>query len=287
MMTLPRVIACPVCGLVLQDEAQRWSCANGHSFDRARQGYLNLLVAQHKKSKAPGDNMDMVDARQRLLDSQLYRPISDLLNQWVLELSLNQTAPLHIADVGCGEGYYTQRLQEVLEDHQLAHRLYGVDISKDALKRAARRSNRIDWLVASGGQLPFLPHSLDMITCLFTNLMPQGFARVLKPGAPVILLNTGSDHLLELRQQIYGEVNRQAFDPVPAMQQHGYQLSGDQPLTYQTQLTSQQAIMDLLLMTPHRWKIRDEALQRLQQLDELPITIDVRLQQFTYSGATA
>src|SRR5690606_26468439 len=162
-----------------------------------------------------------------------------------------------------------------------------VDISKDALKRAARRSNRIDWLVASGGQLPFLPHSLDMITCLFTNLMPQGFARVLKPGAPVILLNTGSEHLLELRQQIYGEVNRQAFDPVPAMQQHGSQLSGDQPLTYQTQLTSQQAIMDLLLMTPHRWKIRDEALQRLHQLAELPIAIDVRLQQFTYSAATA
>lgn len=288
---MERVIACPVCSEPLHphqnDPQQRWSCTAGHSFDRARQGYLNLLLAQHKKSKAPGDTLDMVDARQRLLDSQLYRPISDMLNQWVLELALPNAAGLQIADVGCGEGYYTQRLHDVLDDHLLPHRLYGVDISKDALKRAARRSPAIDWLVASGGQLPFQPHSLDLITCLFTNLMPQGFARVLKPGAPVVLLNTGAAHLLELRQQIYQDVNLNAFDPVPAMHQHGYQLSGEQRLQYKTRLHSNQQIMDLLMMTPHRWKVRDEALQRLQQLPALDISIDVVLQQFTYHGEPA
>ena len=276
-----KVIACPVCGQLLEANANNWRCASGHSYDKARQGYLNLLVAQHKKSKAPGDTMDMVDARQRLLDSHLYRPISDMLNQWVLENALSGQHPLQIADVGCGEGYYTQRLQEVLADHQLAHNLYGVDISKDAVKRAARRSSDIDWLVASGGKLPFVENSLDIITCLFTNLMPEGFARVLKDEGQVILLNTGGEHLLELRELIYDEVKINPLDPRPAMAQHGYHCNGEQNLKYKAKLTSNQQIMDLLMMTPHRWKVRNQVLEKLQQLCELTVTIDIALHQFS------
>ncbi|WP_430462804.1 putative RNA methyltransferase [Thalassolituus sp. LLYu03] len=275
-----KVIACPVCGQLLTASGTNWRCEAGHSYDKARQGYLNLLVAQHKKSKAPGDTMDMVDARQRLLDSHLYRPISDMLNQWVLENALASNLPLQIADVGCGEGYYTQRLQEVLADHQLEHSLYGVDISKDAVKRAARRSHDIDWLVASGGKLPFAPHSLDLITCLFTNLMPEGFARVLKPAGQVVLLNTGGSHLLELRELIYDEVKINPLDPRPTMAAHGFVCNGEQNLKYKAKLTSNQQIMDLLMMTPHRWKVRNEVLTRLQQLCELTVTIDIALHQF-------
>lgn len=276
-----KVIACPVCGQRLQADAGNWRCDAGHSYDKARQGYLNLLVAQHKKSKAPGDTMDMVDARQRLLDSHLYRPISDMLNQWVLENALSGQHPLQIADVGCGEGYYTQRLQEVLADHQLQHNLYGVDISKDAVKRAARRSADIDWLVASGGKLPFVENSLDIITCLFTNLMPEGFARVLKNDGLVILLNTGGEHLLELRELIYDEVKINPLDPRPAMSAHGYTCNGEQNLKYKARLTSNQQIMDLLMMTPHRWKVRNQVLEKLQQLCELTVTIDIALHQFS------
>ena len=278
-----KVIACPVCGLQLLAADKRWCCSAGHTYDEARQGYLNLLLAQHKKSKAPGDTLEMVDARQRLLDSQAYRPISDMLNQWVLELALNHDGGMQIADVGCGEGYYTQRLQEVLDDHQLPHCLYGVDISKDAVRRAARRSKQIDWLVASGGQLPFTAHSLDLITCLFTNLMPQGFARALRPQGQIVLLNTGLHHLVELREIIYDEVNLAALDPRPAMAEHGFDCKGEQTLKYRVSLTSNQQIMDLLMMTPHRWKVRNEALQRLETLNELEVTIDVVLHQFGQS----
>ena len=163
---LEPVIACPVCSERLHANDNRWSCTNNHSFDQARYGYLNLLLAQHKKSKAPGDNLDMVDARQRLLDSQLYQPISDMLNQWVVDLALSQqegqAKALHIADIGCGEGYYTQRLQDSLSDHQIEHRMYGVDISKDALRRAARRSKNIDWLVvAEDAHVTHAGHALD------------------------------------------------------------------------------------------------------------------------------
>ena len=281
-----KVIACPVCGQSLLADGKRWACDNGHTFDEARQGYLNLLVAQHKKSKAPGDTLDMVDARKRLLDSQLYRPISDMLNQWILEWALNRPQPVQIADVGCGEGYYTQRLQEVLHDHQLEHALYGVDISKDAVRRAAARSKDIDWLVASGGRLPFIGHSIDLITCLFTNLMPEGFARALTDHGSIVLLNTGGHHLFELRDLIYDEVKINPLDPRPKMAEHGYECSGEQTLKYQAKLTSNQQIMDLLMMTPHRWKVRNEVLERLQQLSELTVTIEIVLHQFQRAATT-
>ncbi|MAX98386.1 MAG: rRNA (guanine-N1)-methyltransferase [Oceanospirillaceae bacterium] len=283
-MSEHKVIACPVCGLPLLASGKNWRCDNGHSYDEARQGYLNLLVAQHKKSKAPGDTMDMVDARQRLLDSQLYRPISDSLNQWILDWAMNKEAqpdnPLQIADVGCGEGYYTQRLQQMLEDYQQPHNLYGADISKDAVKRAAKRSPAIDWLVATGGKLPFLEHSLDLITCLFTNLMPEGFQRVLKPGGQIVLLNTGGHHLYELRELIYDEVKINPFDPRPGMAEHGFECQGEQVIKYPVNLTSNQQIMDLLSMTPHRWKVRNDLLAELQQMEQLKVTIDVVMHHF-------
>lgn len=282
-----RVIACPVCQHSLALEGNQWRCKLGHSYDRSRFGYVNLLVAQHKKSKAPGDSLDMVDARQRLLDSGLYQPISDWLNSQVLTLlktSEPQNTPLHIADIGCGEGYYTQRLQQALHQAELSHHLYGVDISKDALRRGARRSQEIDWLVASGGQLPFLAHSLDTMVCLFTNLMPQGFKRVLKPNGRVLLLNTGANHLLQLREQIYQQVNLSEFDPRPKMAEHGFECEQELRLTYEAHLPSNQHILDLLMMTPHRFKVRHDALNALQQLPQLSVTIDIVLHQFCIEG---
>lgn len=286
MIHIPHVIACPVCGQSLTNDEKRWLCPDGHSFDQARQGYLNLLVAQHKKSKAPGDTLEMVDARQRVLDSQLYQPISDLLNQWVSDIALSQGGSLQIADIGCGEGYYTQRLQQILADHQVPHQLYGVDISKDALRRAAKRSKDIHWLVASGGQPPFLPKQLDMVVSLFTNLMPQGFTKALKPNAPVILINTGADHLIELRQLVYENVKSQVFNPSDTMVKHGYQLNGEHKLKFTTKLNSSEQIIDLLQMTPHWWRIQPSALTKLEQLNELEITVDISLHQFTHSEET-
>lgn len=289
MTTSTLITACPVCQENLQPQQplqKQWGCSNAHSFDVSRYGYVNLLLAQHKKSKSPGDTQDMVDARQRVLNSKLYQPISDWLNQWLIELLIErqrqQQQTLQIADIGCGEGYYTQRLHQVLQDHQIQQQLYGVDISKEALKRAAKRSKDIHWLVASGGLLPFQAHSLDLIVCLFTNLMPEGFAKVLKQGAPVVLLNTGKNHLLELRQQIYQEVKLHEFNPIEKMQQHGYRLTGEQRLSFKTELSSNEQILDVLRMTPHWWKVKEQALERLKQLEKLSLSFDIVLHQFNY-----
>ena len=270
------IITCPNCHQFLTQHQNSWRCENNHSFDQARQGYLNLLLAQHKKSKAPGDTQDMVDARQRLLNTDLYLPISEKLNQLVLE----QTIPLaQIADIGCGEGYYTNRLYQAFAQ-EAKPMLYGIDIAKEALKRAAKRNKQIHWLVASGSRLPFHDAGLDLLLNLFTNPMYQDYRRVLREDGLVIILSAGLKHLFELRQLIYPQVNLEAFSPEQAMQEQGFSLQATHNLSYQTKLNGQQQIMDLLLMTPHRFKVKEEALTKLKELNTLSLSIDINFYIF-------
>ena len=284
---LPSQLICPVCREALtSDDHKHWRCDNNHSFDRARQGYLNLLLAHKKRSKAPGDDADMVAARQRLLDSGLYQPISELLNQAVIN-SLTANQSLQLCDIGCGEGYYSERLAHSLASQGHQNHLYGVDISKDAVRAAAKRSKQQswpgkqnEWLVASGADLPFKPMSLDAITCLFTRLMPESYARVLKPQAQVFTLNTGLGHLREMREILYPEVKDSCFNPCGVMEKHGFFCVSEQPLSYTIELCGQQQIHDLLLMTPHVWKASASARERLLALDSLAVTVDVVLHQF-------
>lgn len=291
------ILVCPVCRQSLHADShdlKHWACANGHSFDRARQGYLNLLLAHKKRSRAPGDTLEMVEARQRLLDSQVYQPISDLLNQQLQTFANTTHAPCQLSDVGCGEGYYTQRLQQHLQQAGIDNQIIGVDISKEAVRWAARRGKKagssnaeLEWLVASGADLPFQPASLDAITCLFTRLMPDGFAKVLKPQGQVFTINTGLKHLREMREILYQDVKDSCFNPLPLMEQHGFFCVDEKKLSYQVTLDNAQQIQDLLLMTPHAWKANSQARQALNSRTELTVTIDVTLHQFAQNGEQA
>ncbi len=278
------LLICPLCQSALTLSAKNWHCALGHNFDLAREGYANLLVVQHKKSKAPGDSQDMVDARTRVLESGIYQPISDLINQWVQAASL-PLANAQIADIGCGEGYYTERLERSLQAQGTSHVLYAVDIAKEAIKRAAKRSKSIYWLVASGGRLPLQAQGLDIIVNLFTNPMPQGFRQALKKGGQVFIVSTGAQHLMELRQRIYDEVRLDSYNPQENMQQQGFSLRQEQRLSYAVTLNSPAQIQDLLFMTPHRYKIRPQALEALQQLSTLTVRVEVLVQQFSLDAS--
>src|SRR5690554_476032 len=96
--------ACPLDGSALQLKGRSWQCEAGHSFDIARQGYVHLLPVQNKRSKDPGDNKEMVAARQRFLNAGFYQPIADALSSAVFHKNDHKTR-LTCLDAGCGEGY--------------------------------------------------------------------------------------------------------------------------------------------------------------------------------------
>ena len=96
---------CPVCGQPLGREENTFRCKTGHSFDRARSGYVNLLLSGGKHAKIPGDNKQMVLSRRAFLEKGFYRPMADALCRETAE-ELNGLSSPAVLDAGCGEGYY-------------------------------------------------------------------------------------------------------------------------------------------------------------------------------------
>src|SRR5690606_36977599 len=194
-------LACPLDGDPLRSSGASWRCASGHSFDIAREGYVHLLPVQRKRSRDPGDSKAMVAARRRFLVRGFYQPIAAAVCRTVL----GEPAPegtIHCLDAGCGEGHYLRALAAEAGD-QWVLSLAGLDISKWAVQAAARQARRITWLVGSNAGLPVQPASLDWLLCLFGFPVYGEFARVLKPGGQLLMVDPGPDHLRELREILY------------------------------------------------------------------------------------
>ncbi len=272
-MNMPPLI-CPVCGEPLQAVDKTLRCANNHSFDRARQGYWNLLLAQKKRSKAPGDNAEMVQARQRFLEAGHYAPLSEAIAE-LLKARLPAVDTANLLDLGCGEGWYTDRLQR-----QLGGTMTGLDISKDAVKAACRRNPAITWMVATGADIPLAAESVDAATLIFSRLMPGPTAKVLKPGGLLLVVYPGPDHLMALRQLIYTEVRTgSGFDPAAQLAEL-FEPVAEQSLTFTFNLNSASAIQDLLAMTPHGQRLNAEARARIEACQQLLEQADFRLALF-------
>ena len=138
-------LICPVCGKELDPKDKSFVCPDGHSFDIARQGYVNLLTVQQKHSLAPGDTREQVLSRRAFLEAGFYAPIADALVKTAEKYHVSG----EILDVGCGEGYYSARLSEAL-----GLPLTGLDISKEAVRCAAGKYKNSRWLCATAARIP-------------------------------------------------------------------------------------------------------------------------------------
>lgn len=273
---------CPVCQHSLNGDNKHLECTNRHSYDAARQGYWNLLLANQKRSKDPGDNAEMIQARRSFLELGYYQPLAERVACQVTKVAQQQNSP-RILDMGCGEGYYTVQMQQQLVQLDNAAQLAGLDISKHAVKAACRLSKEITWTVASGANMPVAEQSLDLISVLFSRLMPEEFARTLKPGAHLLIAYPGDQHLIELRELIYDEVRQSEFDPATVLGSR-FTLDETETVNYPFTLQTQQEIQQLVAMTPHGWRIGQNAKDKLAALDQLTLTLDVRLALFRHQG---
>lgn len=271
-------LACPLDGAPFGAYGKSLRCSNGHSFDEARHGYVNLLPVQHKQSKQPGDSQAMVEARSRFLDAGFYRPIAAQLNALALH-HLPATDHLCVVDAGCGEGYYLDRFCAALlaEGQAASASLVGLDIAKPAILAATRRNKQITWLVASNRTPALLPASVQMIFCMFGFPDYAAFRQMLKPQGCVILVEAAADHLLELRQVIYPEVRKAPPPSLDKARQQGFTVAQMSELRYQTAPLSREQISDLLVMTPHLYRATREGKEAAARLETLRLTVDVVL----------
>lgn len=242
-------LKCPSCDQPLSLEANTWHCDQGHRFDRARRGYTNLLLAQHRRSRSPGDDKAMVQARTAFLDLNRYQPLAGALVE-----KLPAEPDGDWLDLGCGEGWYTERFAQCLG----AENGVGIDISKFAIDAAAKRDKNLTWLVASGARLPLFEHSMRRVLVLFTRLFTDDIARVLKPGGELIVVGTGENHLMPLREALYEEVRHSGFDASKFLDDR-FSMIDSEDVQFEWTPDSEQELQNLLTMTPHHWRAKPSA----------------------------
>ena len=247
------MLLCPICGKHLQRQERTFSCTENHSFDIARQGYVNLLPVHQKHSAQPGDTREQVLSRRAFLEGNFYRPIADAL----CDLALRHGCTGPILDAGCGEGYYSARLAEALHTE-----LIGLDISKEAVRCAAARYKGPLWLCASAARLPVKDHSIGLLTSLFALTVPEEFRRVLTPDGAFIQVLAAEDHLLGLKSVIYPELTHKPKQTAPALP--GFTLAESVPVRFTFTVEGEQ-VQNLLSMTPHVYRISKAGADRLRQ----------------------
>lgn len=273
-----QALTCPVCQNPLIQRDKNLRCEQGHSFDQAKQGYWNLLLVQNKRSKDPGDNMEMVQARRAFLDQSYYQPLSDRINQLSCQL-LENKSDAQVMDMGCGEGYYSARLADAFEQARIDAAISALDISKHAVKAACKRSKSIQWLVASGADMPVAAQSQDLLTVLFSRLMPEPFANVVKPGGNLLLVWPADNHLIELREMIYDQIKASSYDPAAQLAEF-FQLTDQQRLSFPFELKRAEDVQALLQMTPHSQRMPETKRTQLAEQQSLALSFDVNIAVF-------
>ncbi|EXS34631.1 putative RNA methyltransferase [Acinetobacter sp. 826659] len=263
-----QVLMCPVCRQSLNLTERTWRCEQGHSYDVAKQGYVNLHVVQHKHSKNPGDTPESVDARRAFLQSGYYQP----LQQAVVDL-LKQLNVKAILDIGCGEGYYTSAMQQVVEQ------CVGVDIAKNAVQRAAKLNTEVTWVVGTGATLPVLDHSMDACTSLFSPIPQTEIARVLKDDGYLIVVTPASEHLYAMREALFEQVNPHTPEKFVEQLQNLFELKQEQIIDAPFGL-DQQALKNLIAMTPYAYKASPERRLQLEQQSQLEVTASFQIYVF-------
>lgn len=253
---------CPKCHKELNRIANSYICDNHHCYDIAKSGYVNLCLHQRK---AQGDNKEMVQARSEFLQQAYYEPLRQRL------IALMKQYPSYcIIDAGCGQGYYTNEIAKAMPSSEV----YGFDLSKFALKKAAGKVENTHYALASIADLPLCDHCADIIISVFAPIYEKEFDRLLKTNGCFIKVGPGPKHLWELKQLLYETVyENEAPKPMDCLK-----LIHSEALRYETDFADSQHIQALLMMTPYAYRTPKSAIQRLETIENLHTTLDFYIQ---------
>jgi 23S rRNA (guanine745-N1)-methyltransferase len=261
-------LICPVCGGNLARVGRTLKCPQAHSFDVSREGYVNLLRTSGKRPKILGDTGDMLLARRGFLGRGHYAPLSDAINHRVAHYlsgpprCYEGPAPTCIVEVGCGEGYYVGRLKRHLDDKAGCGDIcyFGMDISKDAARLAAKKYAEIRFIVADIRQKALFSDAAVRVELnVFAPRNPAELARITAPGGMLLVVIPNPDHLESLRVRL-GLLGIEADKEQRVIEQFAetFHVAGTQTLAYDMHLNGQDLI-DLVRMTPNYWHTSEEA----------------------------
>lgn len=258
---------CPICKNSLEGE-KALKCINGHCYDRAKSGYVNLLSGRGGNH---GDPKEMVISRREFLDKGYYEPLARSICSSALKYIENGSL---ILDAGLGEGYYTKMLADTLKAAGKAVGFAGIDVSKDAVNYASKRFPKAELAVASVYAIPMADSSVDTVISIFAPCAREEFLRVLKPEGVFIMVIGGTEHLWSLKCAVYDEPYKN--EPCEYGIE-GFEILEKIGCRYDFTLESNTDIKNLFAMTPYYHKTSPRDIEKLDKLDSLRTEADFEI----------
>jgi 23S rRNA (guanine745-N1)-methyltransferase len=262
----PPTLLCTVrnCRLPLHDKGPTWRCANNHTFDVARSGYLNLLQPQDRRSRTPGDSPEAVASRRRFYDRGFDAPLLQATLAFASTLSFQNGDA--ILDVGCGDGHHLDAFRSMLGQSLQDLAAEGVDISVPAVDAAARRYADCRFVVANADRfLPYEDGSFALVMSITSRLTASELRRVTRADGHLLVVIAGPDDLLELRGAILGEaVSRDRVQRTTSMFAETFSLVRHERVRHIAEL-DHEAIVDVMTSSYRGLRAKERTL-----LDEVP-----------------
>ena len=258
--------ACPICQENLTLLETSLKCCNRHSFDLAKFGYVNL--APQIKQSANYDKENFQN-RQQILESGFYQAILDAVSDLLASSKTTTT----ILDIGCGEGFYSRKLQESHSEKTF----YAFDISKDSVQIAAKSEPNwaVNWFVGDLARLPIKDASMDILLDIFSPANYGEFRRVLSKDGILIKVIPTENHLKEIRQKVQDQLTNKDYsnqDIKNHFQEH-FTILSSQTASLTKTITAEQ-LQALLSMTPLLFHV-DQTKIDWSQLTEITIEAEI------------
>lgn len=269
---------CPLCFTPLKLIHHSYRCEANHQFDCAKEGYVNLLPVQHKRSKDPGDSAEMMQARRLFLDAGHYHPMREKVAEKLIQFLPSSDASL--LDIGCGEGYYTDYFSQKLLTQNSQAAVFGLDVSKAAIRYAAKRYKSVHFCVGTSHRLPFADASFGGIVRIYAPCKAEELSRILIAKGILITVTPAAEHLQELKALIYDEVK---LHSVKEENLPDFILLDETRLNYKMSLTGNEA-HELLSMTPFAWRASEGVKQGLLLSELKDYTADFLIRVYQCQG---
>ena len=254
---------CPVCGGILEKNENCYLCNKGHSFDISKRGYVNLLLSQHSKTKQHGDDKAMVKSRRDFLEKGFYTPLLTEILRLVSKYSHRNVV---ILDAGCGECWYTSRIFQRLVKAKKSPTIFAIDISKNALDLAGKRGEQIFRAVASVFKVPLPKETCDLLLNIFSPYCSDEYLRVLKNGGILLRVIPLERHLFSLKSLVYDKPYENTVEDYALK---GYEFLEEKRVLDTINLTTNQEVLDLFMMTPYYYKTSREDFAKLENVASL------------------
>lgn len=263
---------CPHCGAPLTATDGSYLCPARHTFDIARQGYVNLLTG--RATQQHGDNKEMICARRDFLSAGYY----DLLMERVADIAARYALPgCRILDAGCGECSYTDRIARRLQEAGIACQILGMDISREALAIGGKKNKQLALAVASLYHIPLADESMDLLFEIFAPHCGEEYHRVLCKGGKMVMVIPGVRHLFGLKAALYDTPyeNEVADTALP-----GFQLVEQTSIRHTITLPNERDLWNLFTMTPYFYRTSPKDKEKLKQ--SVPLDTEIAFEVLVY-----